>query len=473
MCIDIGDFAEVPDECPATTTCQVACVADRSECPTVCEAGLTLCLTGNCLPDCTVHDANIEAERWETPCGCDTLPVACPKVIDLLDNCATRFGNYYDVSAACIEAQEEAEAKLSYTGPWFIFVYVDFIVTTVLAIAWCFCNQKLAPVPASTMPMQAANHVTTGEWTQTGYRTTLLGTAIYLLVTFTLWLFQFLLFVTTLFYYMQQEQITRWPKVFENEVQVLFVFEMVWMVGIVWSLAFRYPSTGIRALFLRRCVLSSATHVAVVAPVKSIEVRRARTTVERTAEILWCPIDGIFRTIFSHPYDRPGLETVFCPVEKDVLTGTRSILHRMRRYVYNEETAAYVPGTMSVGTTLGDLLAQTEGLSQETVAERQGTAGPNVIPLQRPTILGSLHKEFSKTFYVYQSFMVWTWLNFQYYYMGIVNTIVRLGGGLVVAYFQHASDSLLYQLSDVEGEVSYVPACLSRSLPGSVLTFAW
>jgi hypothetical protein len=129
---------------------------------------------------------------------------------------------------------------------------------------------------------------------------------------------------------------------------------------------------------------------------------RAQTPVERAAEMVWSPIDCIFRTIFSHPYDRPGFETIFCPVERDVLTGTRSILHRMRRYVYNEETAAYVPGTMCVGTSLGDLLAQVEGLSKEIVAERQGKAGPNVIPLQRPTIVGSLHKEFSKTFYVYQ-----------------------------------------------------------------------
>jgi hypothetical protein len=97
--------------------------------------------------------------------------------------------------------------------------------------------------------MNAANKATAGEWTQTGYRATLVGTAIYILVTFTLWLFQFLLFITTLFYYMQQGQINRWSPVFENEIQVLMVFAIVWMVGVVWSLAFRYPSTGIRALF--------------------------------------------------------------------------------------------------------------------------------------------------------------------------------------------------------------------------------
>jgi hypothetical protein len=37
-------------------------------------------------------------------------------------------------------------------------------------------------------------------------------------------------FSTALFYYMQQGQITRWSPVFENEIQVLMVFAIVWIV---------------------------------------------------------------------------------------------------------------------------------------------------------------------------------------------------------------------------------------------------
>ena len=63
------------------------------------------------------------------------------------------------------------------------------------------------------------------EWTQTGYRKNWIGYIISLLVWTTLWGIQFLLLVTTLFYYMQQEAITRWKPVIEDEVQSLLAFQ--------------------------------------------------------------------------------------------------------------------------------------------------------------------------------------------------------------------------------------------------------
>jgi hypothetical protein len=74
--------------------------------------------------------------------------------------------------------------------------------------------------------------------------------------------------------------------------------------------------------------------------------------------------------------------------------------------------------------------------------------------MQKPTVFGLIYKEFSKAFYLYQAFMVWTWAPYWYYYMAIVNTVVRVTGGIVVAVFQYISDSVLYQLTNVEGEVT-------------------
>jgi hypothetical protein len=48
---------------------------------------------------------------------------------------------------------------------------------------------------------------------------------------------------------------------------------------------------------------------------------------------------------------------------------------------------------------------------------------------------------------------VWTWAPYWYYYMAIVNSVVRLSGGIVVGVFQYLSDSKLHQISHVEGEV--------------------
>lgn len=442
-----GDYAEIPEECPATTTCPVVCVANLTECPTACGDGLSLCATGNCETDCAAF------EVYEVPCACDALGIACPKVVDLFPVCFERFQNFYDNNTACVDAQVEAVPLLSFTGPWFLACYFVLAGVSILVMLWCFLNQKIFPVGSSTMTLESTTKASSGVWTQTGYKTHPIGFVIHILVNLTFLAIQVLLFATTIFYYMQQGSITRWPLVFQDEAQVLKAFEIVWMVGFVWTIAFRYPSTGAYALFLRRCDLGEATHVAVVAPIKSIEVTEVSSLVGRTASMAWAPFDFVLRVIFSHPYDRPGLETIFCPIENDPQTNTRSILHRMRRYVYSEETSGFIPCMFCVGTTLGDLLDQCGGLSTDEVILRRGKSGPNVIALLKPTILGSIYKEFSKTFYLYQNFMVWSWANFFYYYMAIVNTFVRVSGGLVVAYFQYVSDSVLFQLSHVEGDV--------------------
>ena len=119
----------------------------------------------------------------------------------------------------------------------------------------------------------------------------------------------------------------------------------------------------------------------------------------------------------------------------------------------------------------------------------QSIVGPNVLDLKKPTLLGmskafiflisfvvdsnkngmiltshaffhclfsflgSIKNEFSKSFYIYQNFLVWTWAPFWYYYMAIVNSCVRITGGLVVSIFQYTSDLDLYQLMVVSGEV--------------------
>lgn len=45
------------------------------------------------------------------------------------------------------------------------------------------------------------------------------------MVWITLWSFHILLTMLTIFYYMQQEAITRWKPVFYDEIQVLQAFE--------------------------------------------------------------------------------------------------------------------------------------------------------------------------------------------------------------------------------------------------------
>jgi Cation transporter/ATPase, N-terminus len=470
----IGDFSEDPGECPATTTCAVVCVAQAQDCPVVpncTDIGYELCAeTQMCSANCrTVANVTLDT----TLCPCHALPLACPRQVDVYPNCRVRFATYYTANTACLEAQALTELpnKLSFGGPWFVVCYAYYSALAVAVVVWCCANQVLFPVPTSTVPMAAAAatsatpSTTRKEWTQTGYKIELVGSILDAMVELSFLLIQFLLLLTTLFYYTQQGHITRWgDPVFEDEGQVLTAFIMVWMIGIAWCFAFRYPSTGVQSLFLRRCDIRESAYVAVVAPIKTASSNRSSNQDDKSvswqsrwAARLWAPLDMVLRTIFSYPYDRPGLETVFCPVTVDAATGTRSILHRMRRYVYDEDSNCFIPCSMSVGTTFGDLLKQVSGLSAEQASERLGRQGPNVIPLPEPSVVGSLYKEFSKNFYLYQNFCIWAYANYDYWYMALVYTVCRFAGAFVVVYFQHRSDSLLYNLSHVQGTAEYVP----------------
>lgn len=351
-----------------------------------------------------------------------------------------------------MEDQEEAVPLVSFTGPYFIACYVIISAVTALVMMWCFFNQILFPVQGSTVTVCVES---SKDWTFTGYKNHVVGMTVYALVLITLVGIQFLLFLLTIFYYMQQEAITRWKPVFQDEVQVLKAFEIVWMVGFFWSFLFRYPSS-IRDLFLRRCHLVSADYVAVMAPLKSLDSTDDLISGwgdKLTAAFCW-PFELCLRGFFSYPNRKPGYRMVYCKVDTDDSTDTRGFYYCMRRFVYDEETNSFVPGTMEVGETLGDFLEQTHGLSSDEALRRFSRTGPNSIQMKKPTVLGCIGREFSKPFYLYQNFMVWTWFPYWYYYMAIINTFVRVSAGIVVGVFQYMSDSVLYQISHMEGQVT-------------------
>lgn len=227
------------------------------------------------------------------------------------------------------------------------------------------------------------------------------------------------------------------------------------MVGLFWSLALQWPDS-IESLFLRRCPLAEATRVAVVAPVKKVELSNATELKASFAasfvRLFWYPFDFLFRLLFSYPSLKPGFQTYYCKVDA-AENSFRSFYCQMGRYVYNASEKKYIPGTMHVGTTVGDFLSKKTGLTTEQANDNYNLVGPNIIPIEKPTIYKCIVKEFSKTFYVYQNFLVWSWFPYWYYFMAIINTFLRLTGGLIGATSQYLSESVSYKLSSDEGQV--------------------
>ncbi|KAL3780294.1 hypothetical protein HJC23_001335 [Cyclotella cryptica] len=432
-----GDYADPTFNCPATTTCPLVCVNSTDDCPSdatcasanpdVADHEFELCNDGTCA-DKTLGQA-CDAEL-ESPCACGGLGFTCAKQIDLYDNCFERFQSFYDTNTECIENEEESLPQVDFNGPAFKACYIPFIIITVLMFLWCAYNQRIAPVEGSNAVLECAIKGKESEkWTQTGYKRTIIGTVLHGLIIIVQLAIQGLLLFLTIQYYVQQEAgpaLENLKMIFQDEIQVLMAFQIVWMTGFVWCFLLKYPSS-IRSLF----------YVAAFLPMQHM-LRSLRRMKSENADT--------------------GLryKTEYCKVRIDEKTGSRYFYFRMRRYFYDETENKFVPGRLDVteDSTIGNWLDKDrmhQGLSSQEATRRLGVVGPNVLDLKKPTILGSIVREFSKPFYLYQNFMVWTWAPYWYYYMAIVQTVVRVTGGMVVAIFQYMGDMNLYQLMVVDG----------------------
>ncbi len=488
---DWDGYVDPTFSCPARTTCAQVCVATVDDCPVEmqCNGTETLCADGNCALTC---DTTVES-----PCEYECAPVACRRVVDFYDSCTVKYESFYTSVEEC-GAEEDAVDLFSFREPGFLFFFSWISAITVLVLLWTTFNQRLSPVAGSTCSLEEDSGA---QKTQTGYTQGIigsspprlyryllrrlrrlfgfsppeekhcpkielkidiaaeLGTFLYALVLLTLFGFQLLLAVLTIFYYIQQEAITRWNPVFEDEEQVLKAFIITWLVGFVWTFAMRWNTTT-RSVYYRRAMLRDASIVAVFVPTilsepKTVDaaagyIAQLRAFLTRIAKTA----NSCMAFIFSDITRARQMGTVhYCNVLVDQ-DGTSYFIFNFRRYVFHNEKDRFVPGVFVVGEKIRDFNKQRNGLSSHEVTCRRNLVGPNAIRMKRPNFLRSILKEFSKLFYVYQAFMVWTWFPLWYYYMAIVWTIVITTGGLTVAVFYYRNEKNLYRLTYISGQVS-------------------
>jgi len=459
---DWDDYVDPTFNCPATTTCPVVCAYDISYCPPdlmACEAtsegNSTLCADGSCSPGGQECDPELES-----PCEYDCAWFACRKVINKFDQCNSDYEEYYTYMSECAAEEVENIPKVSWTNQIFLACYVWMAVVTVAVFGWCVFNQRLFPrKKESTKSLEEAieegKPLTPSLWIQTAYCRGLVGDTLYAISVMTLWGFQILLAILSIMYYQQQELIVRWTPVMLDEKQILLAFEIVWMVGIVWSLCMKWPFS-VHTIFLRRCKFSQATHVMVFAPYAE-DTNKHAEVVDRQLKlfvnVLFCGVNFIMSILFND-VNRPAVPGTYdyCRVDVDD-DGNRSFYFRLRLYVYDSENELFVPGSVHVGGTIGQIIESKHGLTAHEVHLRRNTVGPNYIRMRKPNFFVELFKEFNKPFYVYQNYLVWTWVPLWYYHMAIVETIVRLAGGVVVAFFQYRNMMNLYRISNVTGDV--------------------
>jgi len=430
---DIGDYVDPTFDCPATVTCPVVCVASVADCPTVCEdAALVLCNDGNCMEECD--------EDIESPCEADCASVACPKVIELQPVCLEEYGSFYEAATLCAEQEvEESTNLLSFNEFGYVFAYCWYSLLTASIFAWCAFNQRVNAAPA----VQVQDQFGSPLW-MTGYRFHWLGLMLNVLTvcSFLGWI-ALLAWLTIQYYafdgsvYVQNRTVH-----FPDEVQLLKTFIIVWSVGFTWSFALKWPYS-IKSLFLRRCSLNQATHVAVFQEAAN---DGADATTNKTTEsplFGWKCLQSVFSNSFAafHKFMAFLFSDKECwhyregsfhysRVRKEV-DGTRHMHFSVQRYNFDSDSETFVPATWQVGTSLSDFSAQKEGLTNEESWERFYKVGPNAIKMKRPTFFMAFAREVLKPFYTYQLYMIWSWFPLYYYYMAREYEFIVLAGLLV------------------------------------------
>jgi predicted P-type ATPase len=455
---------------PTVGPCEQVCVNTTAACPAqlTCDAGLDLCADGSCQTACS--------DDLESPCGAyPGLGAACPA--EGFEASAADCADTFSAEYAAMDAADGDDyydddyygdlVEPDYAG--FVFFYCWMAGLTFFSFLFFAYNNKIAPVgevkdflPEVSAHAYKETPADNAHCSQTGYRAAPLGRLLHAAVLLTLLGLQVVILLLTLAYYfiLNRSDIKddtphlslAWSP-FDDAPQALEAFIIAWAIAFVWVVLFKRPDS-LFAAFLRRSSLGDATHVAVFIPLaRGVEVLNKTVTQTAWSQLfdrVFVGVDAGLAWLFSEPANPvPGTtENVVVQFDK-----TRFIDFHMRRYHFDEKTQTFLPAQLEVAGTAAAMLQKQAGLSGAAVAEREANIGPNIIEIADPSFIRIVFKEFSRIFYVYQNFMTWTWLNYAYWHMGIVNTIVYTMGGLTVSYVRYQSASRLKELSKVSGSV--------------------
>lgn len=306
---------------------------------------------------------------------------------------------------------------------------------------------------------------------QTGFCETPLGYFLYISCVLTMLGLQIVLLLLVIAYYFilnradieeDTPNINKGWSPFVDPSQALYAFEIAWAVGFVWVLIFKRP-ISLHSSFLRRCSLKDASYVAVFIPTVDdgdflLNKDVTQTSLSRLFVCLTHMFDSSFAFLFSEVHDRGPGSTEYVPIQSIELTNSNGqrreskyFEFRLRRYQFDADQQAFLPTILDIGTKAQGLTDAIGGLTEAQARYRAAKYGPNVVSIGEPIFWRILLKEFSRIFYVYQNFMTWTWINYGYWHMGIVNTLVYTLGGLVVSYVKYQNDKRLQELSRIEG----------------------
>jgi len=500
--------------------CTPTCVANISDCPAELQAdpGYVVCGDGFQYPILNTTDEDDPCNStFGTIINNCAMNKACGMVVACRRDVNTSSCNYPDiqipVNTACDYDYEAYVGEvLPESTPAYTFSACFFAISSFLAICYCFFNQFVFPTGKPTLvcadkdrvaEVQASYALETKETqdttqpenneellhktltdskydsrgyvVETGYSTDIIGFTIFILLVLVAIMFQILLILGVISYYAMGTP--KWNPI-PNYEQSLTWYITTWHVASIYMVGFLYPKK-IRAVFYRRTPLKEANVVEVwtrsqmdvdLKTVGGPWVQKAYYVMDR----FFVFFDWFMSTVICYHAKRLRGVVAYCDVTTHP-SGMRSFTYQLRQFVYDEGLDAFVPAVVEIPATCHEIIEKRGGLTQEEAERRWDLVGLNQIAVPPPSLLKEFTKEFGRGFYIYQTFMAWTWFNFAYWHMGVLLTFVFTSGGLSIVWVNWNNSKVLATLAGKPNEVIALrdgerkPILSTQLVPGDVI----
>lgn len=378
---------ELSFTCPAQTTCPQVCSPTVADCPEELKCRspegsnetLQLCADGSCAVFC---DPSLVS-----PCASTSVcsPVTCASRYTYYETCLEDYGGWYEFATECYGFEDDAFAEessveggtitgLAWTNGVFVFVYCWVALMSVAIVHWCWFNHRICPVEGSTkLILTQEKDGTTRKTLQTGYKRDPVGTLLYGLtsLTFAGW-FALQIYATHLYT----------NTTGDDKLMALRIFCASWVVGFCWNCTILWPHT-IRSLFLRRCRLHEATHVAIFQEMDLSHTKDDNEDIitgfpallQTVLEHLHAVAKALTTLLFANPHSRPDTSKgmfAICPVRhnpNDNSETSRHLIFLYRRHNFEKITGTFEPGSWEMGKTFHRLCPQ--GVRMSAIEEAE------------------------------------------------------------------------------------------------------
>lgn len=354
-------------------------------------------------------------------------------------------------------------------------------------ILWCIVNQRI--IGCGLKPVQVLMMSQDGDdkkrfMQQTGYQFSFVGYLIYISTLITIVYIQFCLTVLCVSYYginngygwvLEKSEVP-------SARRALYSFQLVWMVGAGYHILLLWPSQ-LSLHFMLRSSLEKATSVRVWVPSNSALLSAGSERVQ-TLDKLSNFLLYVFNSFFAFIYSDVTLPTkvkgswVTCKVTKTA-DGQRVIQHHMVNLVYTPSAGGFLPFYIPPPPTIKTMRdkANGNGLTDEEAAMVRSRVGPNLLNIDYPWWFVVVLEEFCKPFHTYQIFMAWTWFNFGYWHMGLINVSVFTLSGLSISMVTYLNRKQLFKIVSaatnhtimVKRGGRYVKAKTTMLVPGDLV----